>query len=220
MITGGDVMKKLFCLFFILIMLLSGCIRYDEHIYINQDGSGRVIFKMGFADETGMFEGGFKEITAEIERESKEALKASRGIIFVDSKSYVNAGVEWSEFVLEFESLEELVHALEYDIAFSPGGMGFIKESDHFFYRRTLPPSDFASSDDFGLGFDEYIPLDILGPYLADTYWGYTVTFPGHILETDVLGDEVNQEFNTVHWSIEVMDLLTNGKDMWAKIAL
>lgn len=213
-------MKKLFYLPLILVVLLSGCVHYNEHIDINKDGSGLITFKIGLSDINEFFDADLRGVTSEVEIKSINALEKSPGITVIDSKNYTNSGIEWSEITLEYRSIKALVDALEEKVSISPGEMTFTKEDDYYLYKRTLPIIDLGYAEDLEPDFDAQIPTDILNLFLADTSWSYVITFPSRILETNALNSEVDAKNNTIHWIVDVADLFTTGKEMWAKIAL
>src|SRR5699024_3270234 len=102
----------------------------------------------GLSDLNEFFDADLRGVTSEVEMKSIKALKKSPGITVIDSKNYINSGIEWSEITLEYRSIKTLVDALEEKVSISPGEMTFTKEDDYYLYKRTLPIIDLGYAED------------------------------------------------------------------------
>lgn len=210
-------MKRLLALALFLVVLLSGCVQYNEHLTLDSQGAGTLTFKMGIMDMGAMF-GDDLDGLAEPIIEDEEELEEYPGIKVVDIRSYSDEGMDWQEMTLEFESLAVLNEAMGTD-GFSPlGTMSFTQEDGHLMFRRVLP----ALSTEFGDEFmdDEEMPIEMFYMFFEGMEWVYEITFPGRIVDSNAQDEEVDLAANTIRWSHQMLDLLPEETEMWAKIRL
>ncbi len=209
-------MKKLLGLTLVLVVLLSGCVQYKEHLTLDRQGSGTLTFKMGVMDMGAMFGDDLDGLDEPI-IEDEEELENYPGITVVDIRSYSDEGMEWQEMTLEFESLDILNEAMG-SSGFSPMGiMSFSQEGGHLMFRKALP----ALSEEFGdVMDDEEMPIEMFYMFFDDMKWVYEITFPGRIVESNAQDEEVDLATNTIRWSHQMLDLLSEETEMWAEIKL
>lgn len=211
-------MKRILGLTLFFIVLLSGCVQYSEHLSLDRQGSGRLIFKMGIMDMESILDEDPDDSAVIMEEE--DDFGDFPGITVVDATTYAADGFVWSEITLEFESLDALVQALESEEFVTTGEISFAEKDGYLMFKRTLPVLSLESEDDAGMDFAEDMPIEMVEMFFADITWVYEVTFPNTIIESNAQDDDVDLATNTVRWSVLVTDLFSEEMEMWAKIAL
>lgn len=211
-------MKRILGLTLFFIVLLSGCVQYSEHLSLDRQGSGRLIFKMGIMDMESILDEDPDDSAVIMEEE--DDFGDFPGITVVDATTYAADGFVWSEITLEFESLDALVQALESEEFVTTGKISFAEKDGYLMFKRTLPVLSLESEDDAGMDFAEDMPIGMVEVFFADITWVYEVTFPNTIIESNAQDDDVDLATNTVRWSVLVTDLFSEEMEMWAKIAL
>jgi len=203
---------------------LTGCFDYEEEMWLNKDGSGKVDFKIKlpseFVDdeEDDWFEEG--NIRADLEKFD--------GIDVEETKTYMD-GDQWIIAVkLRFTSWDLLAQVDwgDDDKAKFWGSMTFEKEEDgQWVYQRTVEMSEDEDEDDHGEeGEDEdedesKLAERILQGIFGGYYWRYTVHFPDRIISANAEEKDIDKKKKTVTWEFELIDLVKEPATMRATIA-
>lgn len=196
------------------ILVLTGCVIYDESMELNKDGSGKYTFGMGVTEFSSLVD---TEEFLEDEPEEEIDLSEYPGITIIETNNYIDTetDIEWTNITLEFETLEALANALNTNELFQIGEISFSKGEDgYMLFKRTIPlladhVEDFEGTD----------PA-MLAMFLGEYHWNYKTKLPGRIVDSNAAEEDIDRATNTISWSFPFIDLIYGDQEMWAKIAL
>ncbi len=223
-------MKKILSVLMVLsVLLLVGCVDYEETMILNADGSGRVLLKVGM--DTSMMDSMGLDMFEDEEEEDEEEFQGlnigddfrdMEGVTLVSEREWKEEGWTWSEVVIAFDSLEKMLAAIEQDLqdddTYEDSGSPFGEitwertRDGHWEFHRSIP-----LFGDEGEEMDE-MGLTMLRAFFGDTYFYYHVQFPGRILEANTETDLINHQTNTVTWKFSMPDMMSANQVMWAKV--
>ena len=199
-------MKKS-ALLLIVLVFFAGCIEYEEELWLNKDGSGRMVIRMGIETELLEMtdEGDFDFFDPD---NIKAELNAIQGIKLISSESILEEGVEWIEVDFEFSSMEvlELVNQTEFmgdmigDISLSKDDYG------NMLFSRTIDMSEGGVEDE-----------EFIKSMFEDYEWKYTLHLPGKIVDVNVVNaQDMDIHTNSAFWSFNMYSVTESPQTMEA----
>ena len=193
----------------------TGCIGYEEELWINADGSGRMKFKILFSE---MLSQAMKEKGEHVfsEQELAERFSGIEGITIEEAKTYAKAGNQVVSVALEFDSWDDLRHATTDDEDQADfWGSASVAEDDQgdLVYSRTVS----MRTDDEGEEGDE-LAQGLVGAMFAGYSWEYTVHFPTAVVSANAADEDIDEETNTVTWELSLLSLLDSDATMTATL--
>lgn len=196
-------MKKVLYLF-ILSLILTSCLEYNEKMKINSDRSGELTFAFGI--NQSFFEMGDKnkELKDFNEEKLKESYSKQKGIKLLSSKSFVENGIRWIEISLQFESVDALnkVNKDSTDNNF----IGTIKlyedDQNHLVYERSLGK---VGSDSNSV--DSELTKGLFDAMIGKYEWKYELTLPGKIISANTDFKNIDQSNNKVFWKYSLSSI-------------
>jgi hypothetical protein len=189
-------MKKII-LFTLLAVLASACLEYKEKTKINDDGSGEIKFAIGISESLFNMNNSSGDIKEFDETKLRHKYSNAKGIKFIGSRSYSEAGNRWIEINLSFDSVEELMEASK-DTS-NLGMIGDIKlyedsKGNMIFERRISSSKNGIESDSTNKGNGD----DVVSAMFNNYKWTYELTLPGRIISANA--QTVDEKANTIRW--------------------
>jgi len=190
------------------VILLAGCINYDQDLALNADGSGTMT--VHYSSAAQKLPGKEKEGEGEVnlgqapklpfdEAEIRKGYEGAKGVVIKDVKVEEKENVPHATYVIAFKDINEL------------NGKGiFALEGDKL--RQT-----FSLTDDAGAKlFKQLVQLkmDVQDPSTLSTYkFTYKFKAPGEVFETN----GTKGEGNTVSWEYSLDKLINKDTEMTVK---
>lgn len=205
-------MKKLILLSTLVIFLaLSGCIRYNEKMKLNSDGSGELTFAIGISEEIlnmGGGQGGFDEFN---ENKIKEDYSKKDGVKYVGGKTFSKDGNKWIEVTLQFDSVEKLAAASADSSKKGMIGKITLQEdpNGNWLFTRNISEKKEGEQPDSSDAANQ----NMMNTMFAQYNWEYELTLPSKIISSNALPENINQGANTVKW-VYSMASLSNAQPM------
>jgi len=207
-------MKKLFSLILLsFVLLLLGCLDYNETLNLASNGSGVLTFKVGL-NESLFNLGDSNTMDGFDESSIRKDFEGIQGVKVIDSKSYSEDGSRWTEVTLEFESLNDLSKVKDnVDQGDFIGQMSMQRDSDgnHHFTRTIALDNSEPDSNDFSSKMLE----SMMGKYS----WTYQTKFPGKVISANTDQQNINSKDNTVTWTFSFGSLMRGPQVMEATFA-
>lgn len=205
------------------LLVLGGCIEYQESLELYEDGTGQLSIMMGF--DLSMMEmfssdDDDEDMDMDMGLDFIENIPDMDGITVLLEESYEEDGWEWSKVVFSFDSLEHLRALNEIEIEEEDGSdfLGHLTwergDDGYYIFNRELP----LFGDDSDEEMDE-MTIDMMLSFFGDVQFVYSVTFPRAVLETNTETESIDSSTNTVTWTFSLPDMVTGNQVMWAKIA-
>ena len=198
--------------FILLMFFFNGCIFYKEKLWLNKDGSGKMVMKIGIdknlysmRDSTDRFD--IDEIS--------NALDSIIGVTINETKSYSDKDTEWFEIILAFESLKFIneLEGLEDGVATSLMGKISITKDENenlIFIRKITPKKESEKKEK---------PLEGMVQTMFSQYsWEYETYFPSKVLTANTANENIDEGNNRVTWSFSLPSLMKEPKVMKATI--
>jgi len=184
-------MKKIILLLLlVLVAVFSGCIKYDEELWIEADGSGKVTMKLGLPD-MGM---GDMQQTSNFQEKP--------GVKLISEKTYKEEDSMIYEYQFEFDFVDSLSNLEDGDGQDVSGFIGdiefYIDGNDNLIFNRVIA---FKKSEEE----TEEDENDEMGDQMFDSMfsqfsWTYTVHFPFEIVNANTPEPNIDRKTNTVKW--------------------
>ncbi len=211
-----------------VVLLFAGCLEYEEDLYLEKDGSGRVELRLGLVDlnETlRQMSGGDTAAPAGMSpgtaRASEEDFRLMAegidGVEYISGRSYMEEGKRHVEAVLEFDSLESLAGLSDSGMGEQPDFFGRItwREQDgEYVFERRIHTSGGAETGEAGA----------LGKaMMAGVFQGhnlrFTTHFPGDIVATNEAGQIDPNDPKTATWTVPLSRLMSEPVTLQARVA-
>jgi len=204
--------KKLLPLLIIMLFLLAGCVEYNEEMWLNPDGSGKVSLRLVHRSNYAN--------TQEIMRKSELP-----GIHLISSQVQKNGPFMVYKVTFKFDNIESFNRISEEPTpADFLGQISINKNSEgHLVYKRRislggseiLEPGVESDSIDINLLAD---PDDILANIYKKQQkdypkWNYTIHLPWKIISASTTADKIDYKNKTVSWEFDT-------EQMWNKSEL
>lgn len=205
-------MKRTLPLLFALLLLLAGCVEYDEELWLNPDGSGKVKLRLAHRshfDNTQVF----------IDKED------SPGIHLI-SRQTSRVGDRWVyEVYFKFDSIEAFNNVNDQLAAADFWGsitLNKTPEGNIVFKRRIslgnqspdstavmLDPEDpYSMEDDFDI-------LESIAKEQADKpVWNYKLHVPWKIVGSNANQDNIDAKGKTLNWSYDTSQMWNKYEEM------
>ncbi len=205
-----------------VMLLLTGCMNYREHMMLNEDGSGELSVLFGM-DTSAMDMFPEAELDAdesedELDEEDGvvlDSIEETEGVRIIRSEQYRDEdGWEWEDFAVAFDSLEALKEAHTDADAERLGTIEWYQESSgDWVFERALPPMSGLDGE----------PMDdmmwqMMSGFFADAEFSYSVTFPGSIIEANAPEEDIDRETNTVTWRFAALSMQNPDEALRARI--
>ena len=204
--------KKMLPLLIIMLFLLVGCVEYNEEMWLNPDGSGKVSLRLVHRSNYAN--------TQEIMRKSELP-----GIHLISSQVQKNGPFMVYKVTFKFDNIESFNRISEEPTpADFLGQISINKNSEgHLVYKRRislggseiLEPGTESDSIDINLLSD---PDDILASIYKKQQkdypkWNYTIHLPWKIISASTTADKIDYKNKTVSWEFDT-------EQMWNKSEL
>ena len=204
--------KKMLPLLIIMLFLLVGCVEYNEEMWLNPDGSGKVSLRLVHRSNYAN--------TQEIMRKSELP-----GIHLISSQVQKNGPFMVYKVTFKFDNIESFNRISEEPTpADFLGQISINKNSEgHLVYKRRislggseiLEPGTESDSIDINLLSD---PDDILASIYKKQQkdypkWNYTIHLPWKIISASTTADKIDYRNKTVSWEFDT-------EQMWNKSEL
>ncbi|MFH1196907.1 MAG: hypothetical protein V1720_14505 [bacterium] len=198
-------MKKLILLSTLVIFIaLSGCIRYNEKMKLNSDGSGELTFAIGISEEILNMGGGQNGFDEFDENKIKEDYTKKDGVKYVSGKTFSKDGNKWIEVTLQFDSVEKLAAASQ--DSSKKGMIGVIslkEENGNWVFTRSISEDKDTGQTDSADAANQ----NMMNMMFAQYNWEYELTLPSKIISTNAVAENVNHSTNTVKWVFSMANL-------------
>lgn len=204
--------KKMLPLLIIMLFLLVGCVEYNEEMWLNPDGSGKVSLRLVHRSNYAN--------TQEIMRKSELP-----GIHLISSQVQKNGPFMVYKVTFKFDNIESFNRISEEPTPVDfLGQISINKNSEgHLVYKRRislggseiLEPGTESDSIDINLLSD---PDDILASIYKKQQkdypkWNYTIHLPWKIISASTTADKIDYKNKTVSWEFDT-------EQMWNKSEL
>jgi len=194
------------------VLLLAGCIEYSEELWLNADGSGRMVMKIGTEESLGEMDDSEPPFD---EEEIVETFSHTDGITVNSSKSFNSDGMDWVEIDISFGSFDALNQVESEE---ESGMIGIFNlepgEPGTMVFTRNISSGDTGDTsdeDDFGAAMMESM--------FKGYKWTYKTHFPDKVMEANTTDDKIDEETNTVTWSYTLMAVSKKPQTMRAVFA-
>jgi hypothetical protein len=204
-------MKKIALILLVLSVLLAGCIKYQEEMWIKEDGSGTLTMKVSMPD---MGFGEQADTSADIDFQDKP------GVRLINKKQYKEEDMTVYEMEVEFDFVDSLSQLKEGEGAEDYQFIGdielFMDENDNIIFNRLIQ----FEQEETGVEESPGSPGDEMGEQMfnsmfAQYNWEYIVHFPYKIISANANEENIDRESNTVKWVFPLSEL-QNEKMMTA----
>lgn len=205
----------------------SGCIAYEEELWLNADGSGRMSFEVSMSEAVMALANnpGAGAAPAFSMDQLQTDLAKREGVTVEESQTFSRSGKRVLAVKLRFSSLDFTKEAPAAGLSGSPGSpnlFGAIQigedESGNLVLSRTIGPlqqTDAVPSDDaLAKSMEEAVQA-----MLANYAWKYTVHFPSKVIRANTAGSYIDQASNTVTWEFSLASLMSTPGTMNATVA-
>ena len=198
--------------FILLMFFFNSCIFYKEKIWLNKDGSGKMVMKIGI--DKNLYSMHDNNDRFEMD-EISNALDSIIGVTINDTKSYFDKDKEWFEINLAFESLKfinELENLEDRDAAGFMGKVSITKdENGNLIFKRKIA---FKKENE-----KKENPLEGMFQTMFSQYlWEYETYFPTKVLTANTADENIDEKNNRVTWSFSLPSLIKEPKVMKATI--
>ncbi len=183
-----------------LIMIFEGCIYYEEELWLNRDGSGRIDFEMSISEPLATLMAKSKEEPWISPEDFEEKLREANGIVVKDIRTYTKAGNRVISASFKFKDQQSLM-GLSSDLdKFDFLGTVSIEKNSagNLLFKRTIVETEAEEED---ISIEEWMQ--------AYT-WKYVVHFPDKVLKANVADEHIDDEANTVTWEFPFVSLMKN----------
>lgn len=135
-----------------------------------------------------------------------EVVEVADGLRLTDRTNYSNRGITWVGVTLEFDSVEQLAK------------LGTEEDSFPFIGEISV-----ITDDDGNLSFERNLNLhddeaQEMAFMFANTYWEFSIQFPGKVLYANTVDQNIDDETNTVTWIFSLASLMQKPQQMKATI--
>jgi hypothetical protein len=209
---GGILLASVMMLF-----LLTGCIDYDEEMWLNPDLSGHVAMTISVQEELVRGHTGFEKDMSEdgIRRE----VERIPGVKLDSFESFRDAGRVIAKLRITFDSIEKLTRSETGVAESSPisllGAITVREEGGKVFLERTMQALPQARAKSMG----EDMLLKGLGSLLlSNHYLTYTLHVPGDLITANT--ERIEGDGHTVQWKFTLAQAMREPPEMtveWKK---
>lgn len=201
------------------VLLLAGCMQYQDDLVIFADGSGELSILMGVDMEMMEMFGEADEDEPFFD-EPDEEFEEMDGVRVIRQENFREENWEYTQVVYGFDSIEQLMAALtetDDDAAADLGLISWTQEADGtWMFSRVIIDMDMGFDDDEM----DAESLGMMSMFFGDAGFTYTVTFPNRVLETNANEEDIDYGTNTVTWRVSMMDMIQQADlNMWARVA-
>ena len=206
-------MKRLLLLILPFLLVLS-CIEYEEEMWVNKDGSGKIKMKISMPQFLAEYDTEGEGISSFDEENVKKKIEEIDGLTLIESKSYEENEKNVIEMVVKFDSFEILEKANEEeDNQLFIGDIKMEKdEDDRIVFKRTISMEDSSKSE--ADKESEKLMAAMLGQYK----FSYMVHFPNKVIEANTSDDNIDQKSNTVKWTFSLASIISAPQEMVATL--
>lgn len=201
------------CTLVLVILALTGCIEYEEEVWINADGSGKIHFEIAVPSMMAqkMTEGddGLAKLYGDLQN-AKERFAAVDGLEAEEVKTYEKAGKVILSVRLQFDSWDRLGKLQDKpDSLRGKGVLGEVSlsedESGNIVFKREVG----VENPNAGTEENEMAQALVQG-LLSNYTWSYTLHFPATVVSANAAEEDIDRESNTVTWEFGLASI-TNG---------
>jgi len=206
-------MKRLLLLILPFLLVLS-CIEYEEEMWVNNDGSGKIKMKISMPKFLSEYETEGEGISSFDGENVKKKFEEIDGLTLIDSKSYEEDEKNVIEMVVKFDSFEILAKANEEeDNKLFIGDIKMEKDGDgRIVFKRTVSMEDSSKSE--ADKESEKLMAAMFGQYK----FSYIVHFPNKVIEANTSDDNIDQKLNTVKWTFPLTSIISAPQEMVATL--
>ncbi len=203
-------MKKSIQLLLFMVLFLSNCIEYQEEMWFERDGSGKLTMKISLNEYLSSLDEGSSDNDFN-EDEMVKDLNSHMGIKVTSSKSYYHNEKKWIEINLKFDSFDNLskINEDETELNF----MGKIKltydNKGNLNFSREIFIDNIDTDDDEN-------DATMIKAMLSKYKWEYIVHFPSKILVANAAEENIDESKKTVKWTFPLMVLAKKSQTMEA----
>ena len=201
-----------------LISGLLGCIGYEEELWIEKDGTGKVEFRIVLAEMlTKMMDK--NDETPLNEEKLKEQFTNIDGVRVDEAKTYEKEGKKILSVKLSFDSWKSLTDIdIDTDDKANFWGKISLKEDEdgHVIFSRIVQMNDNNTNENE----EEENPFaaGLMTKMLSGFSWKYIVHFPTTVVSANAADEDVDKEANTVIWETSLLSLSEGPFTMTAKL--
>ena len=193
-------------LFILIVLLLTGCMEYEDRMALEWDQSAVLTLTMGVSetfvdDDSALTEEELWEELNQVEAVSPEWVSV-----------YYDGGYQWAEAFVTISDVNAL-HAGAAESFPMLGQMEWYEQDGIWHFRRTVGLVEDAPDELTEPGADEFRSL-----FAASIRWEFTVEFPGDVLQANTAARNIDHSTNTVTWSISLASLMAESHVMTAEI--
>ncbi len=186
-----------------LAAFMMGCIEYQEEMWLNADGSGKAMLKIGMVSQGEGEED--EDFAFDVER-TAEMFEKTPGVTVTSKRGYSENERDWLELEIEFDSLAAFQKVTE------------TGEDTDFIGKFSLRKPEkgvvvFNRKVQAGEG-ESPANLAMTEGALKGFTWSYIVHFPSKILESNAPQENVDIAANTVKWSYSLLELAQGPQTM------
>ncbi len=213
------IIKLLF--FFLLPILLVGCINYSEETWMNADGSGKLSMEISTSQQFAALMAGQSNRSPFSQKELERPFKGVKGIRLKSVKLHHRNGDIVSTIIFQFNSLEALNQIKNGDS--SPSFLGQIRfskdKNGRLIFTRTIDKMTLSpGKENHETNSNDDLAGNISGALLSGYSWKYTVHFPSKVISANTSKDNILAQNNTVIWNIPLSDLVKSPQTMTATL--
>ncbi len=207
--------------FFLLPILLVGCINYSEETWLNADGSGKLSMEISTSEQFAALMAGQSNRNPFSQKELEQPFKGVKGIHIKNVKINHQNGDIVSTVTLQFNSLEALNQIRNGNS--SPSFLGQIRFSKdkkgRLIFTRTIDKMTLSQGKENNeTNSNDDLAGNISGALLSGYHWKYTVHFPSKVISANTSKDNILAQNNTVIWNIPLSDLVKSPQIMTATL--
>ena len=188
----------------------NGCFFYKEKLWLNKDGSGKMVMKIGIDKNLNSMRDSTDRFGTEIDKFSS-VLDSVDGVTNKETKSYFDKDKKWFEISFAFESLKFVNELEDKDAAGLIGEISITKdENENLIFTRKM---EFKKSE------KKENPLEGMIQIMFSQYsWEYETYFPTKVLTANTADENIDEKNNRVNWSFPLLSLMKEPKVMKATI--
>ena len=187
-----------------LISGLSGCIGYEEELWIEKDGTGKVDFRIVLSEMlTGMMDKNDEDPLDE--DKLKDQFSNIDGVRVDEAKTYEKEGKKILSVKLSFDSWKGLTD-IDIDTEDKANFWGKISlkedEDGHVIFSRIVQMNDDETNQE-----ENPFAGGLMTKMLSGFSWKYIVHFPTTVVSANAADEDIDQETNTVTWETSLLSL-------------
>jgi hypothetical protein len=202
-----------------LIMLLSlvaGCLTYNEEVWLNRDGSGKMSMEIGLSEALLSMAPNKSELPFSEEKIEKD-FSNKKGIRLTEHKIYSRAGNKYVITYFQFDSIESLKNLFadnkDHKSEFFDNFRIDNDKDGNVRFSRTIDlteEKEGKEENEFGKGMASTI--------FSNYIWKYKIHFPYKIINANTSPENIDYKNNTVTWEFSMASFFNEPQIMTATL--